>query len=112
MLLPANPEDAFLFASLDSKAPLTARKVHIRRLYDVLQLCIHRNDLTRARRAWAILVRCKEINWMSMWAIAVHLVGESQNEEADAFRKIDLLKDMMLHHPEEVGQFTFLLRSA
>ncbi|EPQ59106.1 hypothetical protein GLOTRDRAFT_125416 [Gloeophyllum trabeum ATCC 11539] len=93
----------FLFASLNSKSPDTSRKVHIRRLYDVMQLCIQRGDYGRARKAWAILARCKEIHWKAMWTTAVLLLmsdkdGHAQNEGA---RTIDFLRSMMLRYPEE-----------
>ncbi|KIK67827.1 hypothetical protein GYMLUDRAFT_36605 [Collybiopsis luxurians FD-317 M1] len=98
-------QDAFLFSApgptLD--IPSTARKVHLRRLYDVLQLSIHRNDIIRARRAWSILVRCKEFHWIDMWGMAIHLVEENsyQNGETDSAKKIELLRDMMLHYPDQ-----------
>lgn len=99
-------QDAFLFSAPAPtlNVPSTARKVHLRRLYDVLQLSIHRDDLARARRAWSILVRCKEINWMAMWGIGIHLVEENSygDEEIGSSRKIELLRDMFLHHPDEV----------
>ncbi|THV08345.1 hypothetical protein K435DRAFT_847217 [Dendrothele bispora CBS 962.96] len=94
------PEDAFLFACLESNTS-TARKTHIRRLYDILQLSIHRNDLSRARRAWAVLARCKEIPWVFMWPIAVHLVGDSQSEEDDEERRIVLLREMIHQFPDQ-----------
>ncbi|KAE9410038.1 hypothetical protein BT96DRAFT_912909 [Gymnopus androsaceus JB14] len=95
-------QDAFLFSAPAPtlNVPSTARKVHLRRLYDVLQLSIHRNDLFRARRAWSILVRCKEINWMTMWGIAIHLVEESLYEN-EGPKKIEMLRDMILHYPDE-----------
>lgn len=97
-------QDAFLFAAPapSLNVPSTARKVHLRRLYDILQLCIHRDDLPRARRAWSILIRCKEINWMAMWGIAIHLIEENPYEDHDSTRKIELLRDMILHYPDEV----------
>ncbi|KAJ4465886.1 hypothetical protein C8R41DRAFT_781045 [Lentinula lateritia] len=95
-------QDAFLFSAPASNlnVPLTARKVHIRRLYEVLQLSIHRNDLPRARRAWSILVRCKEINWTTMWNTAIHLVEENSYGDVSA-KRIELLRDMMLHYPDQ-----------
>ncbi|KAF9464352.1 hypothetical protein BDZ94DRAFT_1353808 [Collybia nuda] len=89
----------FLFASLDSHKPLTTRKVHIRRLYDVLQLAIHRNDLTRANRAWCILARCKEIHWMTLWTIGLHLLSTGV-EEGD-IKQLGYLRTMMLRHQED-----------
>ncbi|KIK04643.1 hypothetical protein K443DRAFT_404091 [Laccaria amethystina LaAM-08-1] len=90
----------FLFSSLDSKNPLTARKVHIRRLYDILQLSLQRNDFLRAKRAWAILARCKEMNWKSMWTTGLELLGEGV-DSACTPRRLDYLRSMMLQHPDE-----------
>lgn len=95
-------DHTFIFASLNSRTPTTARKVHIRRLYDVLQLSIQRNDFPRAKRAWAILARCKEMNWKTMWATGLHLVGEGLDEEEDTSRRIEYLRTVMLHHLDNV----------
>jgi len=93
----------FLFASLDSRKPLTSRKVLIRRLYDVLQLSIHRNDLARARRAWCILARCKEVNWMAMWTTGLHLLGADLSGEDHSQKRLEYLRTMMLRNPEDVS---------
>jgi len=97
------PEDAFIFDCLESKTASTARKTHIRRMYDILQLCIHRNDLPRARRAWAVLARCREIPWMTMWPTAIHIVGDSHSEEENIERRITLLREMMHQFPDQVS---------
>lgn len=94
-------EHRFLFAPLDSRKPLTARKIHIRRLYDVLQLSIHRNDLARARRAWCILVRCKEVHWMAMWTTGLHLLGANTDKVGPASKRLEYLRTMMLRNPED-----------
>lgn len=96
-------EHSFLFASLDSKQPRSARKVHIRRLFDILQLSLLRNDLERARRAWAILIRCKEIHWRDMWTTAVGLLGEdAPPDDADSDEeKINFLRIAMRQHLDE-----------
>lgn len=102
------PDDQrFLFRSLDSKTPLTARKIHIRRLYDVLQLCLHRNDLPRAKRAWTILARCKEIHWMTMWTTGVRLLGEDFGQHENSSKKIEFLRSMMLQYPDDVSLSPF-----
>ncbi|KAL0573963.1 hypothetical protein V5O48_007978 [Marasmius crinis-equi] len=95
IMLPS--EDSFLFDSLASKSPKTTRKDHIRRLYDILQLCIHRSDLPRARRAWAILARCKEIKWTTLWSTAVYLVGDSHSRGEDVPKQLAFLRELMLH---------------
>ncbi|KAF8076599.1 hypothetical protein FPV67DRAFT_423456 [Lyophyllum atratum] len=93
--------DKFLFASLDSRKPLTARKVHIRRLYDVLQLCIHRNDLERASQAWCILARCKEVHWMSMWTTGLLLMGANTDEGNRTSKRIEYLRSLMPRHQDD-----------
>ncbi|KAL1738865.1 hypothetical protein HDZ31DRAFT_16613, partial [Schizophyllum fasciatum] len=102
----------FLFSSFDSKRPLTARKLHIRRLWDVLHLCIQKGDMPRARRAWLILARCKEIPWTAHWNIAtlilngdparsndstMHDAAASHDDELPA---VDFLRTMMLQLPD------------
>ncbi|EIW61220.1 uncharacterized protein TRAVEDRAFT_116276 [Trametes versicolor FP-101664 SS1] len=99
-------EHSFLFSSLDSKQPNTARKVHLRRLFDVLHLCIQRHDWPRARRAWAILARCKELDWKTMWRTSLLLLGEGESDatthapDTDG-DKVGFLTVMMRQFPEE-----------
>lgn len=108
----ADDSSNFLFASLDDKQALTARKVHIRRLYDIFQLCILRNDIPRAQRAWSILARCKEIDWKDLWKCGLLLLGDAQadvhNAGGDggvraAKSRIEYLRKMRMQHPGEVG---------
>lgn len=96
-------EHRFLFASLADKKPTTARQVHIRRLYDLLQLCLQRNDISRAKRAWAILARCKEVNWKIMWTTGVHLLGDDSYDLETNTPRVEFLRSMMLQYPEEVS---------
>src|SRR5580658_2854402 len=61
----------FLFASLDgrggSSSSASARRVHLRRLCDILHLSIQRGDLLLAQRSFAILSRCEDIEWAAIW---------------------------------------------
>ncbi|WVW80927.1 hypothetical protein I302_102918 [Kwoniella bestiolae CBS 10118] len=43
------------------------RKKWIQNLIDLLHLSLLKGDTARAKRAWAILVRCREVNWRSRW---------------------------------------------
>jgi RNA polymerase I-specific transcription initiation factor RRN11 len=95
--------DHFLFASLDSKGPTSARKVHIRRLHDILQLSLQRNDMPRAKAAWAILIRCKEIDWKGVWTTGLLLLGEDANGFQTNPEQLEFLRAMMLQYPEEVS---------
>ena len=97
---------SFLFTYPDAKQTLSARRVHIRRLYDILELSIHRDDFLRARNAWSILVRCKEINWKIMWKTGASFVATSDNDKSTATRnKVEYLTTMMLQFPEAVSPF-------
>lgn len=103
-------QKTFLFDLLGAKRPRTSRKIHIRLLYDVLQLSIQRDDYARARRAWSILIRCKEIDWKAMWKTGVLLVDEFHLEDsASNSRKLDYLSTMMLQYPEQVWTHIQLL---
>jgi hypothetical protein len=94
---------SFIFApTSDAKAPTTTRKIHIRRLYDLMQVCIQRNDLERAVRAWTILAHCKEINWRTMWGTSVHILGGNLEEHEKTEKEVQFLRVMMLEHPEDV----------
>ncbi|EKM80026.1 hypothetical protein AGABI1DRAFT_57384, partial [Agaricus bisporus var. burnettii JB137-S8] len=91
----------FLFASLDSKLPHTSRRVHIRRLYDILQLCIQRNDVVRASRAWAILVQCKEFRWDEHWATGLYILNGGGVSSENIPQRINYLRAMMLRDTDK-----------
>ncbi|TFY71413.1 hypothetical protein EVG20_g1595 [Dentipellis fragilis] len=105
--MPAANPHTFLFSSLNNKPPRTARKVHLRRLYDVFQLTLQRGDLPRARRAWAILVRCKEVSWRDMWRSSLAVVGvgdagmDADGTGAAKEKRVEFLRVLLLQHPEE-----------
>lgn len=92
----------FLFASLDSKPPPTTRKTHIKRLYDILELCIQRNDFSRAKRAWAILIRCKEFRWEEHWATGLYILNEGSVSTENIPQRIEYLRTMMLRDIDKV----------
>ncbi|KIY69760.1 hypothetical protein CYLTODRAFT_420448 [Cylindrobasidium torrendii FP15055 ss-10] len=84
-----------LFQSLALTPQSSARKIHICRLYDIIQLSLLRNDLTTARKAWVILARCKEIPWITLWPTAVRILGDERFDPRDTSRKIEFLRDLL-----------------
>lgn len=48
-------------------APASVRKIYIQHLVDILHASLLKHDAIRAKRAWAILVRCREVDWYSRW---------------------------------------------
>lgn len=109
--MPAD-EHPFLFNSLGSKRPTTARKAHIRRLYDVLQVCIQRHDWQRAQRVWAVLARCREVDWKAMWSTSVLLLHEDGDRSAGEVQsnaeRVRFLSVMMRQHPDEASLYNQL----
>lgn len=86
----------------------SARTFHIRRLNDVLQLAIQRGDIVRAKRAWSILARCQEVEWMRIWETGVLLAGASEEMEDqreagyESRTRLEYLKILMMRHKEGV----------
>ncbi|KAF9569006.1 hypothetical protein CPC08DRAFT_653909 [Agrocybe pediades] len=97
----SSDDHVFLFSSLQSRKPLTARKVHLRRLYDILQLSIHRQDFQRAKQVWIILARCKEVDWKALWSTGLFIIGETDDGESAPRNSVDYLHAMMLQCPED-----------
>lgn len=94
-----------LFELFESSKSLSTRKIHIHRLYDLLQLSLQRKDFIRARKAWVILSRCPEMNWMAMWRTSLHLLTELDDDPSTAAASSDqirFLRTMMLEYPKEV----------
>ncbi|CAH7682042.1 hypothetical protein PPACK8108_LOCUS14737 [Phakopsora pachyrhizi] len=50
------------------------RKLHIRRLFDMLHICEMRRDVDRAKRIWSILIRCREVNFSQVWDLGLRLL--------------------------------------
>ncbi|KAH8118618.1 hypothetical protein DFH11DRAFT_688760 [Phellopilus nigrolimitatus] len=97
--------DASIFTLSESSQfnALTSRKYHIQRLNDILLLAIERSDLPRARRAWAILARCKEFDWKTKWRTSMLLQdpGSGQSPQTARNRNLELLKKLRRHLPNE-----------
>jgi RNA polymerase I-specific transcription initiation factor RRN11 len=96
----------FLFDSNDSKMPSTERKQHIKTLFDVLHVSILRQDLLRARRAWAILVRCPDVDTQPLWRIGLGLIlgWPDESEESQAKEQVRFLKGVLTSEKGDVRQ--------
>jgi len=71
-----------------------------------LHLSIQRGDLPLARRAFGLLARCEEIEWVEIWKIGLIVVLAGHSPPGDVpvtarARHIEFLRTMMLQHPEE-----------
>lgn len=68
--------------------------------------------MARAKRTWTILVRCKEIDWKSMWSTGIHLLGEqtARDDNANNLEKLAFLRAIMPQYPDEVSQVQYINR--
>jgi hypothetical protein len=103
----------FLFASSDRRVPSSARKVHLRRLCDILHLSIQRGDLLLARSAFGLLARCEDVEWAAIWKLGLVILAAADGDPPSqppppgdnvlgTLKHIEFLRVMMLRHPEEV----------
>ncbi|KAA1070028.1 hypothetical protein PGT21_002771 [Puccinia graminis f. sp. tritici] len=79
-----NPSSSVIFELLPSRRaherlsvnPATGgpRKFHIRRLFDLLQLCLLRRQHDQARQIWAVLVRCREVDFAMLWDLGLRVM--------------------------------------
>ncbi|WWC98638.1 hypothetical protein V866_005531 [Kwoniella sp. B9012] len=61
------------------------RKRWIQNLIDLLHFSLLKGDIERAKRAWSILVRCREINWKSRWYWGLLILSSSSSTSNDGF---------------------------
>lgn len=66
-----------------------ARQLHIRRLFDLLHLLDLRRDRTRAQRIWAVLVRCREVDFRSLWDLGLRMLDLPHLNSEDDDRSVD-----------------------
>ncbi|BEI87418.1 uncharacterized protein CcaverHIS019_0101360 [Cutaneotrichosporon cavernicola] len=69
----------------DPNRPRTVRGAYIYNLVDCLQTCLLRRDLDRARRAWAILVRCPDVHWHDLWLWGLYLLTDGADSSFSRF---------------------------
>ncbi|KAG0143683.1 hypothetical protein CROQUDRAFT_717054 [Cronartium quercuum f. sp. fusiforme G11] len=65
--------------------PITGglRKLHIRRLFDLLNLSLLKNDLVKSRRIFKILIRCKEVQFIQLWQFGLRLLDIDHDNDHD-----------------------------
>ncbi|WWD20637.1 hypothetical protein CI109_105113 [Kwoniella shandongensis] len=81
-LIPLNPNDVNR-GSTSSHTPI--RRVYIQNLTDLLHACLLRGDLDRAKRAWAILIRCREVDWKSRWNWGLLILSHGSDSAQPTF---------------------------
>jgi RNA polymerase I-specific transcription initiation factor RRN11 len=98
----------FLFASPGRRGSSSARRVHLRRLCDILHLSIQRGDLPLAQRSFALLARCEDIECAAIWKFGLTILAAADPDQPPGHdilgtpKHIEFLRVMMLRHPEEV----------
>lgn len=95
-----------------SITPSTDRRRIVLQLNDTLHLCIEKGDIQNARRAWNILIQCKEFDWKSMWRTALLLLDSSGNTSNNSSENLteDFLKEMIANYPQDVRSIRAILK--
>lgn len=98
----------FLFSLLGLRNVDTARKLTIRRVYDVCMHSLFLGDVERARKAFGILLRCKEFDWKASWALAIYMLNAHDPDRNDTYflRQAEQLRLLMLQDPTRVGYWS------
>ncbi|WWC65128.1 uncharacterized protein I303_107742 [Kwoniella dejecticola CBS 10117] len=74
LIIRPNDNAAFIHPSI--------RKKWIQNLVDLLHTCLLKGDIPRAKRAWSILVRCREVNWKSRWYWGLLILSSDSSAQA------------------------------
>ncbi|KAL7422710.1 hypothetical protein Q5752_002001 [Cryptotrichosporon argae] len=83
--MPRIPLDPAAVAVPDPHAhPPAVRAAYIRNLAACVRACVLRGDVARARRAWALLVRCREVDWRERWHWGLYLLNAVSESVATA----------------------------
>jgi hypothetical protein len=95
----------FLFSLLGLRGLESARKVTIRRVYDVCMHSLFLGDVERARKAFGILLRCKEFDWKASWALAIYMLNAHDPDRDDTFflSQVEQLRLLMLQDTTRVS---------
>ena len=95
----------FLFSLLGLRGADSARKVTIRRVYDVCMHSLFLGDVERSRKAFGILRRCKEFDWKASWALAIYMLNAHDPDRDDTFflSQVQQLRLLMLQDPTRVS---------
>ena len=75
----------------------SARKETIRRVYDVCMYSILLGDVERTKKAFGILLGCKEFKWKDLWSLAIYMLNPHDPDRDDTFflRQVKQLRSLM-----------------
>jgi hypothetical protein len=90
------------------KSSYDSREMHLKKVNDLLHLCLLRGDLPRARKTWCILAGVsgskrggkRNIDWKQIWDLGLLLIDGTSYQQ-----KIDYVQGIMFRKPEEVCIF-------
>ena len=81
----------------------TDRQYHIDKLIDILFYSAHAGDIARAKRAWTILLRCKEFDWKSNWTVGILLLHEREDGSDNSEVVFNYIRRFMLSQKTDVS---------
>lgn len=95
----------FLFSLPGLENVDSARKEMIRRVYDVCIYSLFLGDVEIARKAFGLLLRCKEFKWKDFWSLAVHMLNPHDPDRDDTFilSQVEQLRSLMVRDRTRVS---------
>lgn len=98
----------FLFSLPGLENVDSARKEMIRRLYDACIYSILLGDVQFARKAFGLLLRCKEFKWKDFWSLAIYMLNPHDPDRDNAFilSRVEQLNLLMVQDRARVSPST------
>lgn len=105
MILHSDRNHRFLFSLPGLENVDTARKETIRRVYDVCLYSLLLGDVENTKKAFGVLLRCKEFKWKDLWSLAVYMLNPHDPDRDNAFflSQVLQLRSLMLQDPTQVS---------
>jgi RNA polymerase I-specific transcription initiation factor RRN11 len=98
----------FLFSLPGLENADSARKEMIRRIYDACIYSMLLGDIRIARKAFGLLLRCKEFKWKDFWSLAVYMLNPHDPDRDNTFvlSQVDQLRSLMVQDRARVSHST------
>lgn len=95
----------FLFSLPGLENVDSARKHMIRRVYDACIYSLFSGDVEVARKAYGLLLRCKEFKWKDLWSLGIHMLNphDPDRDNAPIRSQVEQLRFLMVRNHTRVS---------
>ena len=76
----------------------------IRRVYDACIYSLFLGDVEIARKAFGLLLRCKEFKWKDLWSLVIHMLNPHDMDPDNIFlSQVEQLRSLMIQDHSRVS---------